>query len=236
MNVLPAYTVAASPPAHADIVQPKIDGIRCRVSCDGWFSRTGKRFPFTSVDVPPGIILDGELHRPGLSPASVAAIAGRGHREGLTFSVFDARILAGASLPFHERMDIAMPVILRCGFEMVPAVPVTDVGSQYHAFLLAGFEGAVFRVSSASYGQPGTAGKRKPTEDAEFRIVSVTGASVTCRTDAGAVFRVPASKATAGARQGRRMKIRFCGYTSKGLPRDAVALGIRPWWDILPRV
>jgi len=215
--------------------QPKIDGIRATCTREGWRSRTGRPLRIEAPDLPHGIMLDGEITIGDLSPAAIAARISSGSVDGMMFHVFDLFDPANPTMVLSDRLIEAAPMARKNGFSVLETIYATkDAIAETHARnVRAGFEGTIIRDAAAPYGAAGSVRRLKDFQDCEFRIVAANGKSISCCTADGAVFRVPTSRATAGARPGRRMKIRYCGCTPNGLPRDAVALGVRPWWDIL---
>ena len=235
-------------PAYA---QPKLDGYR-GIYADGAFtSRTG--LPIAEATriraelAGTGLVLDGELFRPGLSFQEVTKLIKR-NDPSLEYHVYDVIMPA----PYEERKAALEAFFAERGpaLEHVKLVRTlvahnaADV-QRYHAeFTAQGYEGVMIRNGFAPYAQ----GKRsrdlqklKAFKDAEFRVVgyepSATGGVLwVCEVPGGKTFRVKPMGSDAAAREalasgaaqvGQFYTVRFQELTDAGVPRFPVGVGFR---------
>lgn len=152
------------------IVQPKLDGERCRAVYDedlGWQLVSSELNPFQSVphilgalelsNIPHNLELDGELYTHGMTFEQIHSIAGRTvnlHPQchTLEYHLFD---VVDLSLPQWERIRILRELPnLRPGIRRVPirvAENLEGVLKAYDAFIDQGYEGIIVRHSDAPY-------------------------------------------------------------------------------------
>ena len=165
-----AYKVDKKPVNWSEKVfmQPKLDGVRCVISKDGAWSRTGK--PWLNIDhileslkpvfeACPGLTLDGELYNHELKNDFEKIISlvrkqkpTAAHRaEAADLVQFHCYDYIDTSATFEKRMEFlyTAPLYSDC-VKYVPTHPVAtrDLANAIHAdYLEAGYEGSILRLN-----------------------------------------------------------------------------------------
>lgn len=181
--------------------QPKLDGIRCIVSCNGMFSRNGNEIisaphifenlkPFFVSN--PDAILDGELYADKLkndfnricSLVKKTKPTAEDLRESaatIEYWVYDAPVIGGCipSNPFIRRFNLIESLL--CGIGKIRIVAtekimnVESLDTLYGVYLEKGYEGQMVRCNK-SYENKRSRSllKRKEFIDDEFSILGIT--------------------------------------------------------------
>jgi ATP-dependent DNA ligase len=176
-------------------VQPKLDGVRCVITCDGAKTRNGKDIPTIPHIIEelqplflanPELILDGELYNHELKEDfnEIISIVRRSKpsaddleksKEMAQYHVYD--------LPSNNGDFLSRTLEL---FELVKSVQYTkyvatytaqneeDADNHYGKFMEEGYEGGMARLNKPyEVKRSKTLMKRKDFEDAEFEIVRI---------------------------------------------------------------
>ena len=175
------------------IVQPKLDGERCRAvydECLGWQLISSELNIFNSVphinssllfsNIPPSMELDGELYRHGLSFEEVHSRVSRtvnlhSDHTDIHYYVFD---IVDSNLPQWQRIQILRNLedMLCVGIRIVPSYLAEDlegVLKSYDKILNDGYEGIIVRNIDAAYIRRRSlfVMKFKPKKDDFYEIV-----------------------------------------------------------------
>lgn len=180
-------------PVHT---QPKLDGIRCIVTAEGAWSRTGK--PIVAVphilkslaplfENDPNLVLDGELYNHELNHDfnKITSVVRKldptskqlsESEELIQYHVYDCPSMDGN---FSDRVSVLREVLETVSYHVV-LVDTQSVDDQhtldelYSAYMEAGYEGQMIRLSG-TYEQKrsNTLLKRKEFQDAEYEIVRI---------------------------------------------------------------
>ena len=140
-------------------VQPKLDGHRCLINSDGAYSRRGKVIEtipevLSSLDIPEGITLDGELYCHGVPLQTIASWAKRRQRDTLRlkFHVYD---IIGTGEKFSKRYEDLIKIVKQNEFvELVETThfnPEQEVYDYYRHYRDSGYEGAILRPEDGGY-------------------------------------------------------------------------------------
>ena len=247
-------------------VQPKINGIRCwHDGLDG-YSKYGNPFIraiqvlLSQIDrssLPGRHVLDGELYIHGKSLQQIASAVTRGQAltAKLRYYVFGGLLMDSPHLSFDDRwkqiLKLRQPNSdgpLRL-VETFPCPSLAALERYRDAFIAAGFEGLIYRRSSAVYrrGEAGSALMKWPKCDsAEFLIVGANEASgkdsgtpvFACETASGERFDVSMEGTLECRRQmwmdrkeliGKPLTVRFKELTDRGVPREQVGVAVRDY-------
>jgi len=240
-------------------VQYKYDGHRCLIVNDSThgmmaYSRNGKPITTIShilssfVDLPVGVILDGELYVHGTSLQRITSYAKR-RQAGtslLTYMLYDAMLPE----TFYERLVWLHSLTIKPNgaVQIAPTVPV-ESGSEFiwdglRAAKSLGYEGLIIRPRGYEY-QDGKRSsgliKVKSREDGEFEVKDVIsskdGAGILrCVTANGKQFYVTAPGAVARkayilrykkAFIGRFVTVEYANWTDDGKPFHPIATRFR---------
>lgn len=159
-------------PCH---VQPKLNGVRmlyhrgtCQSRSHGqdtellWSTHRLARLRSLLTNIPSDIVLDGELYRHGWSLQKINSAAALNRLEDtdltdlLEYHVFDLLIISEPNLSFPDRHAYLTELLcLGNNFCIVPTVNILsqdEAEPLYHRYRLAGYEGMMYRQSSAPYG------------------------------------------------------------------------------------
>jgi ATP-dependent DNA ligase len=149
-------------------VQPKLDGTRCvGMPGNGLFSRLRKSFPHMEHilselhQLPPEIILDGELYSSTLTFQEIVGLVKRETlRDGdaekqrqIQFHVYDII----TDMPFHNRLANLKHLFQRHKFQHLVLVPTEMCESEekmkekHAAYVLSGYEGIMLRTKLGAY-------------------------------------------------------------------------------------
>jgi ATP-dependent DNA ligase len=231
-------------------VQPKLDGVRLLVSCNGCFSRTGKLVEgveHLSENLKEGEWLDGECYSPGISFEELTSIF-KTNPQKLNFYAFDYFDMNAPDLPFAERQKI-----MKQKYKLIVQTDLvnkkSDVPLLHKKFVEQGYEGIMIREITSTY----EVGKRsnyllkyKEFQTEEYEIIDAkTGhgrdseAVVwVCKSDSGQIFTVK-PEGTIQEREkyyreknkfiGKLLTVRFQNLTSLGVPRFPVGVTIRDY-------
>lgn len=230
------------------LAQPKLDGMRCLAvrGRDDVFlrSRSGEAVKLPHIaDALRGLMAegeewDGELWAPGRGFDDVMTGV-RQRADWLEYHVFDA-VTADPFTVRHAALRVGGPV------HRVPlwACPTPDAVDPLHERAVdEGFEGLILRTPDAPYrpngGTPDLV-KLKRFDDAEYPADDFTlpgdGSVVFhCRAVNGRPFRARLARAASAlvdVSAGCLVKVRHLGLTIHGVPRQPVALGVRPLFDL----
>lgn len=177
--------------------QPKLDGIRCLVTKNGMFTRTGKSIvscPHIFEELKElfvqneFLILDGELYNHDLkhdfnkitSLVKKTKPTGEDIKESAELVQYWVYDLADSSKLFEERIRWVEEKFLIEECESIKAVPTTfsskqeEVDELYNAYLESGFEGQMIRFNT-KYENKRSKNllKRKEFQDREYTILDV---------------------------------------------------------------
>jgi DNA ligase-1 len=175
------------------IIQPKLDGERCRAVWDevlGWQLISSELNIFNSIphinqalslsNIPHAVELDGELYRHGYSFEDVHSIASRTvnihpEHDQLQYHIFD---LVDEGLPQWERLRLLRKLegSFRPGLQLVPMYVAEDLDGilrAYDRIVENGYEGIVVRHMDAGYVRRRSlfVMKFKPKKDDYYEIV-----------------------------------------------------------------
>jgi len=242
-------------------IQPKLDGFRCLARWeDGQVlltSRQGKEFelPHIAEALEPvlgrtDVILDGELYIHGEPLQRIASLIRRHQDETERIKYFPYDIVNGDE--FQVRWDALEAVLSPLDDPAVEMCPTYLVESEDQArewqgvFLSEGFEGAVLRSLTGIYRQGHRSGsllKMKQFIDEEFLITGVKEgknkmAVLTCHAPGGE-FGVTFGSHEERREQlrrpelfiGRKLTVRFSGWTRDKKPFHPTGVVIREDWD-----
>jgi DNA ligase 1 len=159
-------------PAGEFCAQPKIDGVRALISCDGIVGRSlkpfankyvaGLRFPALNA----GYVLDGELFvglqtDPDLCRRTTSALNSKEGEPILTFMVYDQYSPTTTTKPYSERLadlvagvEYLQAALDELNVHVIPSIPnVSLAGLQgmEAKWLAMGYEGVILRKQSAVY-------------------------------------------------------------------------------------
>jgi hypothetical protein len=240
------------------IAQPKLDGFHCGAAVENgvWVLRSvsGIVFPLPHLTaalaascIDRSALLDGQLYIHGCPLERLQSLISA-RSELVEFWIFD-RVngdTAGARLGWV----FGMSDCLRAPLHALRHKYVRNrkqVDDLHASTVAAGYEGLVLRTPTGVYVQ-GARGwdalKLKTWNDAEFRVVAIepgAGAQahlyhLTVRNDIDdTTFTVLASEIIKDPATvvGQLLTCRFCGRTRRGLPRSAVAMRLRPAFDVV---
>lgn len=197
-------------------VQPKYDGIRLMFSGQkGWSKKLNENIPeviqHLRTELPPGIVLDGELQLPKEQftfQQTTAAVSKFDPHVSplLEMHVYDLRDRNRPDLSFDHRRDLLLAL-----FETLPPVfqpvdtkavlSVEDVVDAHDLYVGQGFEGVMVRnglgLYQATTSRSSDLQKLKGFVDAEFTVIgwkegSTGGVPIfVCQTDGGVEFDAP---------------------------------------------
>jgi len=247
-HIQPMLAMDRGTPGFPCLGLPKLDGWWCRAERGRrgvlLFTRSFEPVVLPHIaEALAGLMTDGqawngEIYRHGTTLEGIRhGITGRA--EWLEFHAFDA---VGAA-PFRERHAGLK------GGGPVSVVPCHAVGSAAAAqrlhdlYVGRGYEGLVLRDQHAPY-MPGRRSramcKMKAFDDGEFvatdyRLAGDGSVVFPCRTADGETFgarMADARRALVDVEAGALVKVRHRGLTPRGIPREPVALGIRPACDL----
>lgn len=231
-------------------VQPKLDGMRC-LKEKQMISRKGKEITtlphILELDTD-GLILDGELYAHGLSFQENMELVKKNRPESINvkYHIYDVV----SELPFWERFQqlekyigIEYPHV-----EIVPTYKVDNVEDvqKYHAqFLSEGYEGTMIRWGNESYkinGRSSNLLKYKDFQDIACKVVDVVPSErnpeqgvIQCELN-GKIFGCGMKFSHAERKEilnnksdyiGQIAEVRFFEYSTEGIPRFPVCVGIR---------
>lgn len=243
-------------------VQPKFDGVRCLAYVEDGsvvlHSRNGETYDVEHIrgelDLPDGLVLDGELYCHGMSLQQIVSLVKRPQPDSvlLRYHVYD---IGNTKADQAERLVILehLPLPLDC--DQVPtavALDATEVQYLHDRYVRDGYEGAIIRRMGGMY----RFGYRSPDlmklknfESSEFLIIGYRrgkGAFYNapifrCMTDDAKEFDV-APKGTSEMRAQmlqdadsyieHPLTVRYFGWTDEGLPRFPVGVCVRPKEDM----
>jgi len=190
------YTPTKKIPFPAD-VQPKLDGVRCKVFWDGdgeifLMSRSGKRYHSPGLEevfkrnLPTNAKLDGELYIHGVAFDDISSKVKNNDEDGdLEYFVYDCEITDEENTeerPWSQRyMDINDVV---SGFDDLSRIHITttitvnskqEIEDSLEFFLDQGYEGVIIRLHNGVYipYRSSSLLKYKKFTDGEYRIVGV---------------------------------------------------------------
>lgn len=175
------------------IIQPKLDGERCRAVYDeefGWVLVSSELNTFISVphinqallfsNIPPSMELDGELYAHGMSFEDIHSVVSRTknlhpNNSAVSFHIFD---LVEQNLPQWERLRKLrlLSEHFHPGIQLVPMYMAEDfdgVLRSYDRILDDGYEGIIVRQLDATYVRRRSifVMKFKPKKSDHYRIV-----------------------------------------------------------------
>lgn len=227
------------------LAQPKLDGIRCLASIKNGkvtlTSKNGNVFKglehiAAELSGYGDMELDGELYLPTGFQSLLSVMGGRKSKAAVQYHVFD--MLADA--PFAQRYNTLTHTITETAqIKRVPCVTVShaaDVQDMLNAYVAKGFEGIMVRDPNAFYGYG--LDKLKPFDDGEYTITDIPSPGVyRCKTTTGNEFKVKMCGSDYQSEEkiwlkfekhiGKQITVRHHGFTDNGIPRHAVAVGIR---------
>lgn len=259
--------------AYPFYVQPKLNGVRALYH-QGIMQSRGLREEEGKVWNPEVVahftndllkickstwLLDGELYCHGKSlqqinsAIAVKRLKASDKTQEIQYHIFDIIDTTNLHRPFHERFELLhllktlMVVHSTTAIQVVPTNLVYSPGVDdqlYELYRLQGYEGLMYRISSAPYGFAEECGnkenrwkyllKRKGWIDDEFEIVAFTlttgdkgnqGFQLTCKTKANHLFTVGSGLTheqqlyySQNSPEGLLAKVRFEMLSDKGVP------------------
>lgn len=236
--------------------QPKYNGNRCLIkNVNGTiisYSRKGKinnrlDHILDKVDIPNGMILDGELYRHGTPLQTLNSWIKKSSPEtkSLKFICYDTNLPGNYEERFarvDEFIDFSNDIIIKC-----PTIQVyshEEVSSALGLHMRNGYEGAMLRKNEYEY-QSGMRSnsllKVKKFEDDEYEVIDVLPSSdgwgiLICKTGLGNTFRVSAPGTIAQKTEilrnkksyiGRKINVEYLELTLSGVPSHPVAIYFR---------
>lgn len=246
-------------------VQPKLDGTRCiGIPGKGLFSRLRKSFPHMEHilaelhQLPPEIILDGELYSSTLTFQEIVGLVKRETlRDGdaekqrqIQFHVYDIV----TDMPFQNRLANLKLLFQRNKFQHLILVPTEVCESEEkmkekHAeYVAAGYEGIMLRTKQGAYKHSRSVDLLKYKEffDDEYEVVGFDqgqgleeGCVIwVCRTAEEKTFhcRPRGTRESrcelfqnGGEYIGKKLTVRFQELTDEGIPRFPVGIAFRDY-------
>lgn len=231
-------------------LQYKYDGMRCLIHNNGEeliaYSRGGKRIESIrhitdSIEIPPGVTVDGELYLHDTPLQTIMSLAKRYQpaTRDLTYVLYDVVSDEG----YIQRYSSVTKIAKKSGASVKSAptiisTPDTDIKHHLEEAIMMGYEGLILRIPSTPY----EAGKRskslikvKTVEDSIFLIEDITSSK-----DGHAIlhcgnFSVLAPgthefKAYvymhAGDYVGKQVRVEYANVTKDGVPFHPVATNI----------
>ena len=246
-------------------VQPKLDGTRCvGMPSKGLFSRLRKSFPHMEHilselhQLPPEIILDGELYSSTLTFQEIVGLVKRETlRDGdaekqrqIQFHVYDIIV----DMPFHNRLANLKHLFQRHKFQHLVLVPTEMCESEekmkekHAAYVLSGYEGIMLRTKLGTYKHSRSVDLLKYKEflDDEYEVVGFEqgqgleeGCVIwVCRTEEKKTFHCR-PRGTRESRSelfqqgaayiGKKLTVRFQELTDERIPRFPVGIAFRDY-------
>jgi ATP-dependent DNA ligase len=246
-------------------VQPKLDGTRCvGMPGNGLFSRLRKSFPHMEHilselhQLPPEIILDGELYSSTLTFQEIVGLVKRETlRDGdaekqrqIQFHVYDIV----TDMPFQNRLANLKLLFQRHKFQHLVLVPTEVCESEekmkekHAAYVLSGYEGIMLRTKLGAYKHSRSVDLLKYKEffDDEYEVVGFEqgqgleeGCVIwVCRTAEQKTFHCR-PRGTRESRSelfqqgadyiGKKLTVRFQELTDEGIPRFPVGIAFRDY-------
>jgi ATP-dependent DNA ligase len=140
-------------------IQPKLNGLRCLASTSWLKSRQGTYFNLPHIkealsNLPPDIILDGELYNHNFNLQTIMGIASRidpgPEGKQLQLHVFD---IIEESVPYDERLAALRELDLPPEIQRVDTLDIklSDVQQHFEFYKKAGYEGAIVRHPKGLY-------------------------------------------------------------------------------------
>jgi len=246
-------------------VQPKLDGTRCvGMPGKGLFSRLRKTFPHMEHilselhQLPPEIILDGELYSSTLTFQEIVGLVKRETlRDGdaekqrqIQFHVYDIV----TDMPFQNRLANLKHLFQRNKFQHLVLVPTEVCESEekmkekHAAYVLSGYEGIMLRTKLGVYKHSRSVDLLKYKEflDDEYEVVGFEqgqgleeGCVIwVCRTAEQKTFhcRPRGTRESRGELFqnggdyiGKKLTVRFQELTDEGIPRFPVGIAFRDY-------
>ncbi len=231
-------------------VQLKYDGHRCMIARRGnemiAYSRNGKRITsvnpiLRNLDIPDGMILDGELYHHGTPLQTISSWVRRSQpsSERLTYICYDT---INPDLGYKDRLHLLIDTLKNIErVEIAPTLGSITKGHLKHLMQAArndGYEGLIIRLDGTGYED----GKRsrnlikvKEWLDNEFKIIGTTvsrdgWAILRCTTDDGNIFTVSApgtveekTEALTMGLVGKFVRVEYACLTKDGVPFHPVA-------------
>ena len=246
-------------------VQPKLDGTRCvGMPGNGLFSRLRKSFPHMEHilselhQLPPEIILDGELYSSTLTFQEIVGLVKRETlRDGdaekqrqIQFHVYDIIV----DMPFHNRLANLKHLFQRHKFQHLVLVPTEICESEekmkekHAAYVLSGYEGIMLRTKLGVYKHSRSVDLLKYKEflDDEYEVVGFEqgqgleeGCVIwVCKTAEEKTFHCR-PRGTRESRSelfqngadyiGKKLTVRFQELTDERIPRFPVGIAFRDY-------
>lgn len=246
-------------------VQPKLDGTRCvGMPGNGLFSRLRKSFPHMEHilselhQLPPEIILDGELYSSTLTFQEIVGLVKRETlRDGdaekqrqIQFHVYDIV----TDMPFQNRLANLKLLFQRHKFQHLVLVPTEvceseEMMKEKHAeYVLSGYEGIMLRTKQGAYKHSRSVDLLKYKEffDDEYEVVGFEqgqgleeGCVIwVCKTADQKTFhcRPRGTRESrcelfqnGGDYIGKKLTVRFQELTDEGIPRFPVGIAFRDY-------
>lgn len=237
------------------ICQPKFDGNRCLIYCEDGinkaYSRNGKpvtaiRHILRDIQLPEGMILDGELYAHGYPLQSIVSWIKRDQpeTEKLKYHLYD---IVRPDLAYKERSEIIATLPLGSSISPVYGEPIgshEDVLEAFRVYRSQGYEGAILRWGDTGY-EDGKRSKSlvkvKSWESEEFTVIDIHASAdgwaiLECDVMNGKTFRVSAP-GTILEKQvvldnkdryiGRGVTVEYAQLTNDGIPFHPVAVAFR---------
>lgn len=237
-------------------IQLKFDGHRCLIGNDGGqifaYSRNGKPMPgiphiLESIQIPEGVILDGEIYRHGLKLQQIASLAKklqRGSSE-LNFIAYDYV----SDERFSDRLESLKQLESQLGEHTKIAATkklseLESLKATFNKAKAAGYEGLIMRLNNTGY----ESGRRsssllkiKQAEDSEFIVIDIIPSKdnwgiLVCQLENGGTFKVSAPGTMAEKTRilqhkelfiGRAVTVEFSELTATGVPFHPAAIAFR---------
>jgi len=225
-------------------VQPKIDGVRLIVSKHGCYSRTGKEVKgveYLAEGLKEGEYLDGECYLPDVSFEEITSIF-KTDPKRLKYYVFDYFDMKRPELTFEERMKG------RVNIETKLVGSKEEIEENHDRYVREGYEGIMIRDKDSKY----EVGRRsnyllklKKFITEEYEIVDMKegrgrekGAGVWVCKVGEMEFNVKSEGSIEKRREywrrrgeyvGKMLTVRYQNYTSNGVPRFPVGIGVRDY-------